>query len=305
MSVIQLTASPTHWVSEFSGYGGVGWWPGPYTNLTEGQGSGWVIWAIGASGIPSSEVVNAVVATGKCSFKIGNGSGVSRNATLYCKLTNNYASIPGSSGGVVGTYPPSGASLDTTCNSSGSGITGNDLTLGNVFFCIAASNGPQDSGQQGTFSYGALTLTVYTGADKPNPPSTQPSGKWNNPAANNDPGVYPGQSFASANYRLTQPLPQTFFDQQFQIFGAPSNSIVFASTGTSSSPRYNKGTGGTDPTHPYDSDTGVIQTVSTVPPGIYSLRCTSSSGLGLNNFFDYSTITVRQRPSSGIYLMEF
>ena len=307
MSVVQVTASPNHWANEYSGYGGIAWWPGPYANIAVGQGTAWVIWQVGVSGLNRNESFNGINASGKCSFKVGTGAGVSRTATLYCKATNNYNSIPGSSGGVVGTYPPSGANLDTVCPATNSSISSNDLIAGNFYFCVAVSTASLDGGAgDGTFNYGALTFTIYTGADQPNPPASQPAGKWNNPAGNNDPGVYPGQSFASVNYRLTSPLPQTFFSQQFQIFGAVTNTITFPN-GTSTSPLYTKGLQGTDPTHPYDSDTGVIQVASTVPPGVYSLRCQSANGSGLGGagLLDYTSLTVRQRPSSGIYLMEF
>ena len=310
MSVVQVTASQTKFAQTFSAYGGYAWWPGPYSNVPAGAGAGWVIWQFGIAGLPANEPFNGVTITGNNKFIVGNGAGITRNATLYTRLSNAFA-FDGTSGGVVATYPGTGASQGMNTTLTNSALSSNDLIAGNCFIGVAFSTSSLNpSSGDGVFTYGGLNFQFYTGTDSPNPPATQPAGKWKNPADNTDPGAYPGDAFESINYRLTSPLPQTFMGMQFQIIGGGNASdragITFPN-GSSTSPLYSKGAQGADPSHPYDQDTGLIAVASTVRPNVYSIRCTTTGTgvLGGSGFYDYSSLTVRQRPSSGIILMEF
>lgn len=306
MSVIQVPASPVRWGSAFSSYGTANWSTVSATIVAVipvNVGTNWVIWQIGVSSIATGEAFNGVTITGTNSFAVSGAN--TRVAQLLANLFNSFNAFNGATGTLMDSYTANSGNKPLAYTLTKAGFTSTDLKNGNFFLGIAVNTNNNDpSYGNGTFTYNSFTFQIYTGSDFPNPPATAAAGTWSNPNANNNPGVLPGASFASINYRLKSPIPQTFFNMQFQS----SNAGILFPNGTTLSPSFPKGTGN-DASHPYDADTGIITVASSVAPGVYTIRAQTNGGpgvLGGAGLLDYSSLTVRQAAASpGALLMEF
>ena len=308
MSVLNISLSPTNWGGTYSAYGSVGWSKALQAVIPPNYGTNWVIWQIGASGLAAGEPINGINVNGINTFLVA--AGATRTATLIANALNNFNAFNGANGPALDTLPGDGTRKTVNATFAPSGLTTNDLLNGSVFFGVAVTtSNAQATLGNGTFTYGALAVQIFTGTDGANPPPTAASGVWKNPASNNNPGKLAGlENFSSLNYRLASPIPQTFFNMQFQIMGSSSLGIRFPN-GTSTSPSYLKGAQGADPSHPYDQDTGILTIDAGVAPGTYTIRCQTNGGAGVlggAGLLDYNTLVVRAPDvSAGILLMEF
>ena len=300
MSVIQVPASPNRWGSAYSSYGTANWATVSATivaSIPVNVGTNWTIWQIGVSSIATGEAFNGVTISGSNGFVVPSSPNA-RVAQLLVNAFNNFNAFNGATGTLMDSYTSGAGNKNLAFTFTKAGFTSTDLKNGNFFLGIAVNTNNNDpSYGPGSFTYNSFSFQLYTGSDIPNPPATAAAGTWTNPNANNNPGALPGASFASLNYRLKSPIPQTFFNMQFQS----SNAGILFPNGTTLSPSFPKGTGN-DASHLYDSDTGIISVGAGVAPGVYTIRCQTNGGpgvLGGAGLLDYSSLTVRQTADLG------
>jgi len=122
----------------------------------------------------------------------------------------------------------------------------------------------------GTFRFGALAMTFFTGSDVPNPPAGQMSGVLTNPAANVDPGkVAVIEQFAALTFQVTQPAGLNGLTHTWTL---PAGSgLTFASNGSIQVIFSSLFTGSI-------SNTGAINIVAGTPPGDYAINIRATGG---------------------------
>lgn len=307
MAVSNVSASSS-FGSIGSAYGNAGWGLATATqiaaNIQPGDGTVWAVWQIGIPGLPPGKAVTGIIISGPISFYV-YGSGNTRSATLVADMFSNFNSFSGSGGSAsMATLVANGQSTTLNYVFKKQGFTSDMLAAGQCYFGIAvATTGDNAPNGMGSFSFGALSWSIYTAPDDPAPPSGATSSKLTNPAANFNPGVFPGGQFAPLTSQLLGPLPQQYYSA---AFGVPFNKgFVFVDNGSNSQIIRQQGYTN-NPSSPYICNSGIITVAANTVPGVYTFQC-ACSGL---SFAEppaqtvYTQVTVRDRAKSRLMLSE-
>jgi hypothetical protein len=294
MAIITINANPSAYAAQPSAYGAATWnlYAGPQVgaSIAAGNGTGWMVWAFGATGITPGETVNAVSVSGVNDFTVGGGgAGRVRTATLYGRALNSFT-FTNAAGTSLDTYVGTGTgkSLNASFAPAGS-LTTTDLLNGTCFVGVAvATNTGDPTLGNGDFRYNAFSFTFYTGADGATPPPTTTVTTLSNPIGNTTPGVKPGGQFAALGWTFVQPKPQTLIRVSF---GVPINSgLTFAGSGNYQH-TITKGTSG-DPANPYAGTTTAINCAASTKPGTYLITTSTDTGGAAS-----AQLIVKARPS--------
>jgi hypothetical protein len=294
MSIVSFQAgvNPTFW--DTSPYGPVQWGGQGGNCVAAGippnSGTVWAIWQVQVSGIAAGEAFNGIRIQGGYDFTVGaGGAGITRTAGLLGRLSNTSGGFHNQTGTVMaGGIPGTGTGQNLNYILTSGGFTSTDLLNGTFYFGIAVQTGAPDAGN-GTFRFGALAFTAYTGTDVPTPAPTAPSGTITNPKANVDPGKVAGiEQFASVSFRLDTPASLSGLSHRWDL---PFQGGLLFSTGNEQLIISGLFTGSV-------SNTGPI----TITPGTkvksYTITCTC--GVPANPSFKMSAqLVVRPQPATG------
>ena len=279
MGIYAIQANPAATAAQNSAYGSTAWQYNSSANfaaIPQGTGTAWMIWACQLGGLPV-EALNAIRVSGSTNdFTVAGGGGTRvRQANVFMNTMRSFA-FTGLGGSLAQTLAGTGVGSEMIWNVATTGWTTTDLMNGNVFIGVAVLTDNGDSGLgSGTFRYGAMSFTFYTGADGA-PGGGSVSTTLTNPTANFNPGKYGGGQFAALTYVLNSPRPQTSFNMQFTIYSNPG--ITFAANGSTSLILF-KGTT-TDPGNPYTGSTGLINVAANAMPGAFTIDAGCANVIG-------------------------
>lgn len=261
-----------------SSFGSTSWSAGSGNVLTQGAAgfaSGWVIFQLQISGLTPAEAFNGMRVQGVHDFLVGGGAGTIRLATGYWKMASSVAAFSGAaSDGTVGSSI-NGSGIGQTIDfvASGGSLDSSDFLNGTAYigYAVSADNGDSAMGVA-TYRTSALSFTVYTGTDTPNPPPTGSVVAVTNPSGNTNPGKNPGGIFDALSFDYQQPLPRTSIQLTWTL---SDSDLTWESTGGQVLNQF-KGTG-SDPTHPYTGSTERVLVDAGIAPGLYNVTLLATS----------------------------
>lgn len=307
MAISYVSASPSGYAGLISAYGNTGWHTdgsGVGVTVPVGNGSAWAFWQLTVTGLPPGQPINTITLSGPISYTASGGVGT---ATAYVEMFKNYMDFRyAGSSYAMATIPGNGSSVPLSYNFTKPGFTSSDLESGNVFLGVAIStkNVLARADTPSTFYFGATGWTIYTNPNIPSPPAGSIVTQITNPAANINPGVYPGSAFAQITVQLKAPLPQDLYRTHFTLplnYSSSGLTLAVPGVGTSAlTTRIDRCGTNERPADPYRGYSGAINVAANAKPGMRTVRLDVSwVDIGLTDDTQATSVQVYVRPRGG------